>query len=38
MLNGGYDYHANFYPNLVKLVKSFDIQKMRTELGMAENN
>lgn len=34
MINGGYGYHASFYPNLVELVKNLDVGKMRTELGM----
>jgi tyrosine-protein phosphatase SIW14 len=35
MIHGGYGYHASFYPNLVELVKNFDIKKMRTELGLS---
>jgi tyrosine-protein phosphatase SIW14 len=34
MIHGGYGYHASFYPNLVELVKNFNIEKMRTELGL----
>jgi tyrosine-protein phosphatase SIW14 len=35
MLNGGYGYHARFYPNLVGQVKGFDVRKMRLQLGLA---
>lgn len=35
MIHGGYGYHASFYPNLVNLVKNFNIKKIRTELGLA---
>jgi tyrosine-protein phosphatase SIW14 len=38
MINGGYGYHASFYPNLVDLVKNLDVKKMRSELGLATNN
>lgn len=38
MVNGGYGYHASVFPNLVELVKNFNISKMRKELGLSINN
>jgi len=35
MINGGYGYHASFYPNLVELVKNLNVKKIREELGLA---
>lgn len=38
MIHGGYGYHAGIYPNLVALVKDFNINKMRGELGLSVKN
>lgn len=32
MTNGGYGYHASFYPNLVELINKLDVAKIRKQL------
>jgi tyrosine-protein phosphatase SIW14 len=32
--NGGYGYHSRIYPNLIKLLKSLDIEKLQNKLGI----
>ncbi|NOQ35467.1 MAG: protein tyrosine phosphatase [Methylococcaceae bacterium] len=34
MVNGNYGYHSSIYPNLLVLLKSIDIAKMRKDLGL----
>jgi protein tyrosine/serine phosphatase len=34
MVNGGYGYHASIYPNLVELINSFNIEKMKQQLQL----
>ena len=38
MINGGYGYHQNFYPELVDLIKSLDIAKMKQQLDLEMND
>lgn len=32
MVNGGYGYHSNIYPNLVELINKLDVEKMKRQL------
>jgi tyrosine-protein phosphatase SIW14 len=32
--NGNFGYHATIYPNIVKLIKSLDVEQMRKSLGL----
>lgn len=34
MVQGGYGYHASIYPNLVELLQSLDVEKIKQELGV----
>ena len=34
MINGGFGYHASFYPNLVTLIKNLDVKNIRKKLDM----
>ena len=35
MVNGGYGYHATFYPNLVTLINDLDVAKIQKQLGVS---
>jgi protein tyrosine/serine phosphatase len=32
--NGSFGFHADIYPNIVKLIESLDVEKMRKSLGL----
>jgi tyrosine-protein phosphatase SIW14 len=34
MINGGYGYHANYYPNLIDLINNLPVEKIRKDLGL----
>ncbi len=34
LVNGGYGYHKNIYPNVVDLIQSLNVEKIRKELGL----
>jgi len=34
MINGGYGYHSNIYPNLVTLIKQLDVPAIRRAIGI----
>ena len=35
LIEGGYGYHANIYPNVVELIQSLDVAKMKSRLGIS---
>lgn len=35
MVNGGYGYHANIYPNLVELINNLDVEKIKRQLQVS---
>lgn len=35
MVNGGYGYHSNIYPDLVHLLKKLDVVKIKKELNIS---
>jgi tyrosine-protein phosphatase SIW14 len=35
MINGGYGYHADFYPNLVELINQLDVAKIKQQLQIS---
>lgn len=38
MVNGGYGYHASFYPNLVNLIKRLDVVGIRQSVGFVNRS
>jgi tyrosine-protein phosphatase SIW14 len=35
LVNGGYGFHASSYPNIVTLIRSLDVEKLRQVAGLA---